>query len=170
MPTSSVSTFCYCCKHFEIPKMCTFTWCTYDIVQKLALWWLYEPKHVVTLVIDNNISCVLTELTLECIWMGHIRDEIDQMVKESIQELLRKVQTLWRIKESLTIFWREGSVKVLSAGWYFQWMIILVNTVFMKCGVSYCEGNINIKLFRPKKCTTIPNWEWKIMCTIWDSK
>jgi len=39
--TSSVSTFCYFCKFFGIPKMCTFTWCTLNMVQWLAWWWLY---------------------------------------------------------------------------------------------------------------------------------
>jgi len=64
IPTSFVSTFSYCCKHFGIPEVCTFTWFTYNMVQKLV-WWLYESKHVATFIIDNKISCVLTELTLE---------------------------------------------------------------------------------------------------------
>jgi len=28
IPTTFVSSFSYCCKHFGIPKSCTFTWCT----------------------------------------------------------------------------------------------------------------------------------------------
>ena len=35
------------------------------MIQKLAWWWLYESKHVATFIIDNKISCVLTELNLE---------------------------------------------------------------------------------------------------------
>jgi len=33
IPTSFVSTSSYCCKHFGIPKVCTFTWCTSNMVQ-----------------------------------------------------------------------------------------------------------------------------------------
>ena len=62
--TSFASAFCHSCKHFGIPKMCTFTQCTLNIVQELAWWWLYESKHVATFMIDNKISCVLTEPNL----------------------------------------------------------------------------------------------------------
>ena len=34
------------------------------MVQKLAWWCLYESKHVATFMIDNKITCVLTEPTL----------------------------------------------------------------------------------------------------------
>ena len=54
IPTSLVSTVCYCCKHFGIPKMCTFTWCTLNMVQLLAWWWLYGSKHVATFT-DNKL-------------------------------------------------------------------------------------------------------------------
>jgi spore cortex formation protein SpoVR/YcgB (stage V sporulation) len=47
--------------------------------------------------------------------MSHRRDEIDQMKKESIQELLKKLQTLWRNKVSLTIVWREESLNTLTS-------------------------------------------------------
>jgi len=30
---NAVKTFCHCCKHFGIPKMCTFIWCTSNMVQ-----------------------------------------------------------------------------------------------------------------------------------------
>jgi len=33
IPSSFVSTFSHCCKHFGIPKVCTFTWCTSNMVQ-----------------------------------------------------------------------------------------------------------------------------------------
>jgi hypothetical protein len=35
---------------FEIPKMCTFTFCTSNMVQYLAWWWFLESKHVATLI------------------------------------------------------------------------------------------------------------------------
>jgi len=28
-----ISTFSYCFKHFGIPKVCSFTWCTLNMVQ-----------------------------------------------------------------------------------------------------------------------------------------
>ena len=31
----------------------------------MALWWLYKSKYVATFIIDDNIGCVLTELTLD---------------------------------------------------------------------------------------------------------
>jgi len=46
---------------FWDPRMCTFTWCTSNMIQWLAWWWLYETKHVATFIIDNK----LTELILE---------------------------------------------------------------------------------------------------------
>jgi len=64
IPTSFASMFCHSCKHFGIPKMCTLPWCTLNMVQELAWWWLCESKHVATFMIDNKISCVLTEPTL----------------------------------------------------------------------------------------------------------
>jgi len=30
---TQISTFSCCCKHFWIPKICTFTWCTSNMVQ-----------------------------------------------------------------------------------------------------------------------------------------
>ena len=42
------------------------------MVKKLAWWWLYESKHVATLVVGNKISCVLTEITLHYLSEKHI--------------------------------------------------------------------------------------------------
>ena len=35
IPTLFLSTFFYCCEHFGVLKMCTFTWCTLNMVQDL---------------------------------------------------------------------------------------------------------------------------------------
>jgi hypothetical protein len=51
---SFVFTFSHCCKYFGIPKMCTFTWCTSNMVQQLVWCWLLESKHV-TILIDNKL-------------------------------------------------------------------------------------------------------------------
>jgi hypothetical protein len=48
-----VFTLSYFCKLFGIAKICTFTWCTLNLVQWLAWWWLYEWKCVATFIIDN---------------------------------------------------------------------------------------------------------------------
>ena len=62
IPTPFVSTFSYFCKHFGIPKMCTFTWCTLHMVQQLAWWWLYESKHVATFIIEKLVVFCLNLL------------------------------------------------------------------------------------------------------------
>jgi hypothetical protein len=38
------------------PNMCTFTWCTCNMVHELAWWRLYEPEHVATFIIDNKAA------------------------------------------------------------------------------------------------------------------
>ena len=45
----------YFCKHFGIPKMCTFSWWTLNMVQWLAWWWPCVSKHVATFIIDNKL-------------------------------------------------------------------------------------------------------------------
>ena len=40
---------------FFIPKVCTFTWCTLNMVQYLAWWWLYELILVATFIIENKL-------------------------------------------------------------------------------------------------------------------
>ena len=55
IPTSCVSTFPYCCKNVGIPQMCTFTWCTFNMIKELARWWSYESKHVAIFIIDNKL-------------------------------------------------------------------------------------------------------------------
>jgi len=44
--------------------MCTPTWCTLNMVQYLAWWWLYESKHVVILT-DNKLVVFWLSLLLE---------------------------------------------------------------------------------------------------------
>jgi hypothetical protein len=92
--TSFVSTFCYCCKHFGIPKMFTFTWCTLNMVQWLAWCWLYGSKHVATFIIDNKLvvfwlefilSNLCTKLSPACFGWHSFRPQGDFLIQEYIK-------------------------------------------------------------------------------------
>ena len=97
VPTSFVCTFSYNCKHFGIPKMCTFTWCILDMVQELAWWWLFVSKHVAKFMADNTVRCVLAEHTLR-IFSENTTGWL-QLKKKKKKKICLSLRTKGRIKK-----------------------------------------------------------------------
>jgi hypothetical protein len=86
-----VLTLSYFCKLFGTPKMCIFPWCTLNMVQWLAWWWLCESKNVATFIIDNK---------LVAFWLKYIQnnEEIHNTRHSFFQDQTMIFQKTWKSK------------------------------------------------------------------------